>query len=67
MKFKGYQLAMGFGIGIPLLLIAVAVGWIIRSRTNPKYRGYWRGRKFDNDKKKENKFKEMKKKIKKEN
>lgn len=65
-KFHGWQLAIGFGIAIPLLLLVVAVAWVIRSRTNPKYRGYWRGRKFDNDKKKENKL-SMKKNIKKEN
>ncbi|BDT05209.1 hypothetical protein [Spiroplasma ixodetis] len=65
-KFHGWQLAIGFGVAIPLLLLVVAVAWVIRSRTNPKYRGYWRGRKFDNDKKKENKL-SMKKNIKKEN
>ncbi|WP_174479960.1 hypothetical protein [Spiroplasma endosymbiont of Danaus chrysippus] len=65
-KFRGWQLAMGFGIAIPLLLVVAAVAWIIRSRTNPKYNGYWRGRKFDNDKKKENKL-SMKKNMKKEN
>uniref|UniRef100_UPI0018EB2084 hypothetical protein n=1 Tax=Spiroplasma endosymbiont of Danaus chrysippus TaxID=2691041 RepID=UPI0018EB2084 len=44
-KFKLWQLAMGFGIGIPLLLIVAAIAWVIRSRTNPKYNGVARARK----------------------
>ncbi|MBP1526857.1 MAG: hypothetical protein H9Q65_03565, partial [Spiroplasma ixodetis] len=54
MKFKGYQLAMGFGIGIPLLLIAVAVGWIIRRKTDPRYNGTPRARKETKQDKKKN-------------
>ncbi|MBP1525591.1 MAG: hypothetical protein H9Q65_03250 [Spiroplasma ixodetis] len=57
-KFRGWQLAMGFGIAIPLLLVVVAIGWIIRSRTNPRYNGVARARK---DLRQERK--QMKKKI----
>lgn len=44
-KFHGWQLTMGLGIGIPLLLVVVAIAWVIRSRTNPKYNGVARVRK----------------------
>ncbi|WP_375317179.1 hypothetical protein [Spiroplasma endosymbiont of Virgichneumon dumeticola] len=44
-KFYGWQLAMGFDIAIPLLLVVVAIAWVIRSRTNPKYNGVARARK----------------------
>ncbi|WDA55027.1 MAG: hypothetical protein PPFGHCPK_01508 (plasmid) [Spiroplasma endosymbiont of Drosophila atripex] len=44
-KFRGWQLAMGFGIALPLLLVVVAIAWVIRSRTNPRYNGVARARK----------------------
>lgn len=45
-KFRGWQFAIGFGIAIPLLLVIVAIGWVIRSRTNPKYNPIARGKKI---------------------
>ncbi|WP_252319118.1 WD40/YVTN/BNR-like repeat-containing protein [Spiroplasma endosymbiont of Lariophagus distinguendus] len=46
-KFRGWQFAIGFGIAIPLLLVILVIGCFIYRRTNPKYHGYWRGKKED--------------------
>jgi len=44
-KFRGWGLLLGFSIGIPLLLIVAAIGWIIRRKTDPRYNGTPRARK----------------------
>ncbi|WJG71311.1 WD40/YVTN/BNR-like repeat-containing protein [Spiroplasma ixodetis] len=44
-KFHGWQLKIGLPIGLISLVIAVVAGCFIYRRTNPKYNGYWRGKK----------------------
>jgi len=44
-KFRGWQLKIGLPIGLISLVVAVVVGCFIYRRTNPKYHGYWRGKK----------------------
>jgi len=46
-KFHGWQLKIGLPIGLISLIVAVIAGCFVYRRTNPKYHGYWRGKKED--------------------
>ncbi|WP_342276426.1 hypothetical protein [Spiroplasma endosymbiont of Nebria brevicollis] len=39
-KFHGWQLTMGLGIGLPLALVALTTACWVRRKTNPKYNPY---------------------------